>query len=137
MTADGARRRLRYRVLVARTQLLDDRVAGLAFYQRKHAMAHVTAHHRVAFPMSDVLSPFHFGRSLGDGALARQHAPRIVAAIALAAELAHDAGVTPQVAADPLVPADAPVDRFVADAQRPPLLEHAGNLFGAPLLAQQ
>ena len=42
MTADGARCRLRYRVLVARTQLLDDRVAGLAFYQREHAMAHVT-----------------------------------------------------------------------------------------------
>src|SRR5438876_8249181 len=60
-----------------------------------------------------------------------------MAAVALAAELTHDAGVPPQVAAGLLVPADAPVDRFVADAQRPPLLEHAGNLFGAPFTAQQ
>src|SRR5205823_13620970 len=33
--------------------------------------------------------------------------------------------------------ADASIDRLVADAQRPPLLEHAGYLFGAPFSAQQ
>src|SRR5437660_6798733 len=137
VTANGARRRLRYRVLVARGQLLDDRVAGLAFYQREHAMTQVTAHHRVTFPMPDVLSPLNFSRPLTNGSLAGQPAPRIMSAVALAAELAHDPRMAPQVATRLLVPADAPVDRFVADAQRPPLLEHAGNLFGASFTAQQ
>src|SRR5438445_10324804 len=45
--------------------------------------------------------------------------------------------MAPQVAADFLVPADAPVDRFMADVQRATLLERPGDLLGAPLLAQQ
>jgi hypothetical protein len=42
--------------------------------------------------------------------------------MALAAELAHDARMAPQVATGLLVPADALVDRLVADVQRTALL---------------
>src|SRR5437773_6025203 len=137
MATDSVCRRARYLIRVAGGELLDDCVPGLAFYQREHAMAHVTAHHRVTFPMPDVLSPLNFSRPLTKGSLAGQHAPRIMAAVTLASEFAHDPRVAPQVAARLLVPADAPVDRFVADAPRPPFLEHGGNLFGAPFTAQQ
>src|SRR5947199_9602239 len=100
-------------------------------------MAHITAHDGVAFPVADFASLVHCERTLADRALAGQYAPRIDAAVALASEFAHDPRVAPQVAAGPLVPADAPVDRFMADAQRAVLSEHADNLFGAPLSTQQ
>src|SRR5437764_15304161 len=45
--------------------------------------------------------------------------------------------MAPQVATDFLVPADAPVDGFMADVQRATLIERPGDLLGAPLLAQQ
>jgi len=45
--------------------------------------------------------------------------------------------MSPQVTAGTLIPADAPIDRFVTDAQRAVLFEHAGNLFGAPFSTQQ
>src|SRR5436189_4996146 len=60
-----------------------------------------------------------------------------MAAIALASELAHDAGMAPQIAAGFLVPADAPVDCLVTDAKRAALLEYAGDLLGAPFSTQQ
>jgi hypothetical protein len=60
-----------------------------------------------------------------------------MAAVALAPELAHDPRVAPQVAARLLVPADAPVDRLVTDAQQALLRERARNLLGAPFLPQQ
>ena len=68
VATDGARRRSRHVVLVS--QPLDDRVSGLAFLQREHAMPHVAAHHGVALPMSDALAPFDFNRVLANGPLA-------------------------------------------------------------------
>src|SRR5438067_8780102 len=100
-------------------------------------MAHIAAHDGVAFPMADLFAPFHFNGPLDDRALAGQRPSEIDAAIALAPELAHDPGMAPQLTTGALVPADAPVDGFVTDAQRAVLSEHAGDLFGAPLLAKQ
>ena len=75
MPTDRARRRAGHFIGVARLQLFDDREAGFALDQREHAMPHVAAHHRVAFPMSDALSVRDLSRPLGDAALARQDAP--------------------------------------------------------------
>ena len=72
---DGAGSRSRDLIGVAGGQLFDDRETGFAFDQREHAMPQVTADHRVTFPMPDALSVLDFQRSLGNGALTRQHAP--------------------------------------------------------------
>jgi len=137
VVADGTRCRSRHLVGVTGSQLLDDRVPGLAFQQREHAMPQVAAHDRVAFPMSDVLAPFDFHRAVANRPLAGQDAPGIMAAVALAPEFAHDARVAPQVTARPFIPANAPVDGLVADVQRAALPEHAGDLLGTPFSAQQ
>src|SRR5882672_3203713 len=100
-------------------------------------MAQIAAHDGVAFPVTDMLTAFHLDRPLGDRALARQYASGVDAAIALASEFAQDAGVAPQVTADPLVPTDASIDRLMADAQPTLIAQRARDLFGAPLLAQQ
>ena len=100
-------------------------------------MSQVAAHHGVALPVAEAPTSFDFSGPVADGSLAGQYAPGIVAAVALATKLAHDARVSPQVASGALVPADAPVDRFVTDAQRALLLERARNLLGAPLAPQQ
>src|SRR6266550_4714297 len=73
VAADGARRRSRHCVLVAGGQLLDDRVSRLALHQREHAMPHVTAHHSVTLPMSELLARFDFNGPLANGSLAGQH----------------------------------------------------------------
>ena len=74
VAADGAGRRSRHLVHLAHPELLDDRVSGLAFHQREHAVAHVAAHHRVAFPVSDALAQFDLHWPVADGPLAGQHA---------------------------------------------------------------
>ena len=103
VTADGAGGGVRDLVHGAGLEFLDDGVAGFAFDLRAHAVMHVAAHHGVAFPMADVLAQFDLGRPVTDRPLAGEQAPGIMAAVALATELAEDAGVAPQVAAGPPV----------------------------------
>jgi hypothetical protein len=122
---------------IAGGELLEDSETGLSLDQGEDTVTHVAAHDGVAFPVTDGVSQFDFGWPLGNGALAWEDAPRIDTAITLACVLADDAGVSPEVAAGALVPSDATVDRFVADAQRAALSEDAGDLFGAPLAANE
>src|ERR1700752_578160 len=100
-------------------------------------MAQIATHHGIAFPVADVFASLDLDGALGDRALAGQYASGVDAAIALASELAQDASMAPQVAAGMLIPTDAPIDRLVADAQAALIAQRAGDLFGAPLLAQQ
>src|SRR5207248_3233934 len=67
----------------------------------------------------------------------REPAPAVVAPIALATCAARDAQMLMKGAALPLVPPDVPVDGFVADAERPPTAQRAGDLFRTPFLPQQ
>src|SRR6266576_2959221 len=106
MATDSACRRARHFIFTTRAQLFDDRVTGFALDQGEHAMAHITAHDGIAFPVADLFAPLHCQRSLGDRALAGQYAPRIDAAVALAPKLAHDPSMAPQITAAALVPAD-------------------------------
>jgi hypothetical protein len=118
-------------------ELFDDGVAGFAFDQGEDAVMHVAAHHGVAFPVSDVLAQLDFGRPVADGSLAKEHAPGIVAAVALTPKLAQDPGVTPQISSASLVPVDLAIDRLVTDAQAALFPPHADNLFGAVPAANQ
>ena len=124
-------------VLVARRQLLDDGVAGLALDQSEDAMAHIAAHDGVTFPVAQLLAKLDLDWALVDATFARQHAARVDAAVSLASEFAHDARVPPQVAPGALIPADAAVDGLVTDVQSGLAPEHAGDLHGAPLAPQQ
>src|SRR6185437_15232541 len=137
VAANGTRRRASHLILVTGGQLLDDRVAGLALHQGKHAMPQVAAHHGIAFPMSRASPCVDFRWPLGNGPFPGQHTPGIVATVALAAELAHDPRMPPQIATRSLVPANAPIDGLVADAQRAAFHERAGDLFRAPLAPDQ
>ncbi len=137
VAADRAGRGARYLLGVARGKLLDDGVSGFPLDQREHAMAQVAAHHRIALPVADAPACFDLCGTIANGPLAGQHAPGIVAAVALAPEFAHDPGMAPQVTTGSFIPANAPVDRLVADAQRAPFLEHTRDLFGAPFAAYQ
>ena len=137
VSPDGPGGRARNFGLVASAQLLDDRVAGLALHQGEQTMPQVTTHDGIAFPVANALAARHFGRPLTNGPLARHHPAGVVAAVALAADLAHDAGMAPQLTASLPIPTNMPVDRLVADVQHAILPEHPGDLFRAPLAAHQ
>ena len=137
VTADSAGGGVRDFVHGAGFELLDDGVAGFAFDQREDAVMHVAAHHGVAFPVANALAQFGLGRPITDWSLAGEHAPGIMAAVALATEFAEDAGVVPQVAAGPLVPANLPVDRLVTDAQATRPFPYPDDLLGTEPTAHQ
>ena len=56
VAADGACRRARHCVLVARTQLFDNREPGLALHQGEHTVPHITAPHGIALPVVYILA---------------------------------------------------------------------------------
>ena len=132
-----SRGRFGHLILGAALELLDDRKPGRALHQREHAVAQVAAHDRVSFPVPRLLPCLDLHRPLADVLLAWQHAPRVLTPVALASELAHDAGVTPQAATDLLVPTNAPVDGLRADVQLSTLAQRPADLLGAPALPDQ
>lgn len=91
----------------------------------------MAAHGGVAFPMSDVLAQLDLERAVTDRSFAWKEAAGVVAAVALASELAHDAREAPEVAAGPSIPADEAIDRFRTDAQGTVLFADPSDLLSA------
>jgi len=87
--------------------------------------------------VADSVTPVDLRRALRDGSFAGEYAAGIDAAIALAPELAHDAGVAPEVTVGATIPANAAIDRFVADAQGSLLGGYSGDLLRASAFAQE
>ena len=77
-----------------------------------------------------------FNGPLTDVALALQHPARVLAPVALAPELAHDARVHHRLPPT-FLSQRMRLDRLDADAEFPGLLQDPGDLLGAPTLSEQ
>lgn len=83
--------------------LLDDKEAGLPFYERDDAMMAVAAKHRIAFPVPYACPVFDFQGPVLDHAFTLQPAPGIMGIVSFPSPFRHDAKVLVECASLSLV----------------------------------
>lgn len=118
-------------------QFSDEGEAGFPFHERDDAILLTLAHHRVDFPVAELLAFFDSGRPFANHALVGEFSAEIDASVALATLLSRAAQMEVEPAPTLLIGPHVPVDCFVTDSELPRAPKVTANLLGAPLQDQE